>query len=69
MRSYGERLRTVKVCPRGISSKCSRCGSKLANSNYRTLRCSKCIFIGDRDVVATVNLYKRFMLKHSRCGV
>jgi len=31
------------------------------------LRCSKCNYRGDRDVVATINLYKKFTL-YSRCG-
>ena len=61
-------LRAVKVSPKGTSSKCPRCGSKLAEDSYRTLRCIKCNFIGDRDVVATVNLYKKFTSKYSRCG-
>jgi transposase len=31
--------------------------------------CGECGFIGDRDVVATLNLYKKYTKKHSRCGV
>jgi len=60
-------LRAAKVSPRGTSSKCPKCGSRLVNNGHRTLRCSRCGFIGDRDVVATINLYKRFTL-HSKCG-
>jgi len=64
----GERgLRAAKVSPRGTSSKCPKCGSRLADNGYRTLKCGKCNFIGDRDVVATINLYKRFT-PHPRCG-
>ena len=33
------------------------------------LRCRKCGFIGDRDVTATINIYKKYVSKHSRCGV
>jgi len=33
------------------------------------LRCRKCDFIGDRDVIATLNLYKKYVSKYSRCGV
>jgi len=33
------------------------------------LRCRKCNFIGDRDVIATINLYKKYIKKYSRCGV
>ena len=61
-------LRVVKVNPRGTSSKCLKCGSRLVNDGHRTLRCSICGFTGDRDVIATVNLYKMFILEHSRCG-
>ncbi len=61
-------LRVVKVNPRGTSSKCPKCSSKLVDNGYRTLRCSKCNYIGDRDVVATVNLYRKFSFKYSRCG-
>jgi transposase len=31
------------------------------------LRCSRCGFIGDRDIVAVANLYKKLIL-HPRCG-
>jgi len=61
-------LRAVKVNPRGTSTRCPRYGSKLAEDSYRKLRCIKCNSMGDRDVVATVNLYKKFTSKHSRCG-
>jgi len=64
----GERgLRIVKVNPRGTSTRCPRCCSKLVEDSYRTLRCSSCNFIGDRDVVATINLYKKSS-SYSRCG-
>jgi len=65
----GERgLRVARVNPKGSSSKCPRCGSKLVEDGYRTLRCRNCVFTGDRDVIATINLYKRFSSKYSRCG-
>jgi len=62
-------IEVAKVNPRGTSSKCPRCGKKLAKYGHRVLRCRKCSFIGDRDVVAVINLYKKFISKHSRCGV
>jgi len=66
----GERnLEVVKVNPRGTSSKCPRCSGKLVEYGYRVLRCRKCGFIGDRDVTATINIYKKYISKHSRCGV
>ena len=52
----------MKVNPRKTSSLCPRCNSKLVAFNSRILKCSKCEFIGDRDVIACFNLI-------SRCGV
>jgi len=66
----GERnLRVAKIDPRGTSSKCPRCGGKLVEDGYRVLGCKRCGFIGDRDVTATINIYKKYISKHSRCGV
>jgi putative transposase len=62
-------LEVVKINPRGTSSKCPGCGGKLVEDGHRVLRCRKCGFTGDRDVIATVNLYKRYVSKYSRCGV
>jgi putative transposase len=61
-------LEVVKINPKGTSSKCPRCGKKLAEYEHRVLRCRKCNFIGDRDVIATINLYRKFISKYSRCG-
>jgi putative transposase len=69
---YEARERNIEVTkanPRGTSSKCPKCGGKLAENKHRILRCSKCGFVGDRDVIAAINLYKKFISKHSRCGV
>jgi putative transposase len=69
---YEARERSVeatKVNPRGTSSKCPRCGKKLAEYGHRVLRCRKCSLIGDRDAIATINLYKKFTSKYPRCGV
>jgi len=62
-------LKVAKVNPGGTSSKCPRCGKKLAEYGHRVLSCKKCDFTGDRDVIATINLYKKYVSKHSRCGV
>jgi len=62
-------LEVVKINPRSTSSKCPRCGKKLAEYRHRVLRCRKCGFVGDRDVIAAINLYKKYMSKHPRCGV
>jgi transposase len=61
-------LEVIKINPKGTSSKCPRCGSKLVENENRVLRCRKCGFIGDRDVIATINLYKKLIEKHPRCG-
>ena len=55
------------VNPKGTSTKCPRCGDKLVDSGYRTLKCSRCGFIGDKEVVVTINLYKK-LTSHPRCG-
>jgi putative transposase len=62
-------LQVAKIDPRRTSSKCPRCGGRLVEDGYRVLRCRKCDFIGDRDVIATLNLYKKYVSKYSRCGV
>jgi len=64
-------LEVVKVSPRGTSSKCPKCGGKLAENGRRVLECKRCGFVGDRDVIATINLYKKYASKSkcSRCGV
>jgi putative transposase len=62
-------IEVVKINPRSTSSKCPRCGKKLAEYRHRILKCRKCSFVGDRDVTATINLYKKYMSKYPRCGV
>ena len=62
-------LEVVKVNPRGTSSRCPRCGGRLVENEYRVLRCRRCGFVGDRDVIATVNLYKKYVSRYPRCGV
>ena len=52
----------MKVNPKGTSSLCPKCNNKLIAFKGRILRCSRCGFIGDRDVIACFNLI-------SRCGV
>ncbi|MEM1962109.1 MAG: zinc ribbon domain-containing protein [Sulfolobales archaeon] len=53
------------VNPGKTSSTCPRCGSRLEDSGSRVLRCGRCGLAGDRDVIACVNLFYRYL----RCGV
>jgi putative transposase len=55
-------LEVVKINPRSTSSKCPRCGKKLAEYRHRVLRCMKCGFVGDRDVISTINLCKKICI-------
>jgi IS605 OrfB family transposase len=46
----------VVVEPRGTSSTCPRCSSKLVEGGYRRVRCPRCGFEADRDTVAVMNI-------------
>ncbi|MBS7641042.1 MAG: zinc ribbon domain-containing protein [Candidatus Bathyarchaeia archaeon] len=59
------RLEVSYINPMKTSSTCPRCESRLKDNGDRVLKCSKCDFTGDRDVVACINLFYRY----SRCGV
>ena len=53
---------TVKLDPRGTSSTCPVCNSKLMRGIApRRLKCSRCEFEAGRDVVAVINLEKRYL--------
>jgi len=49
----------VVVNPRGTSSLCPKCGSKMVENKYRGMKCLVCGFEADRDVVAVLNIEKR----------
>jgi len=49
----------VAIKPRGTSSICPICGSKLVENRYRKLKCIKCGFEADRDTVAILNIEKK----------
>jgi putative transposase len=53
-------LNVVYVNPRGTSSMCPVCGVKLSPNGHRQMRCPRCGFEGDRDVVAVLNLVRRY---------
>jgi IS605 OrfB family transposase len=46
------------VDPRGTSSECPKCDSKLEENGYRRLRCPSCGYEADRDVVGKLNIRK-----------
>jgi len=47
------------VDPRDTSSECPQCDSKLAENEYRRLKCPRCGYEADRDVVGKLNIRKR----------
>ena len=49
----------VIVDPRGTSSECPQCDSKLEENGYRRLKCLRCGFKADRDVVGKLNIRKK----------
>jgi len=49
----------IVVEPRGTSTTCPMCSSKLIENGYRRLRCATCGFEADRDTVAVLNIEKR----------
>jgi len=55
----------VAINPRGTSSTCPICGSKLVENSYRKLKCIKCGFEADRDTIAILNIEKK---AHEKMG-
>jgi len=49
----------IIVDPRDTSTTCPKCGSRLAEVKLRWMRCTKCGFEEDRDVVAVLNIERR----------
>ena len=47
------------VNPNGTSSECPKCDSKLEENGYRRLKCPKCGFEADRDIIGKLNIRKR----------
>ncbi|MDT7887710.1 MAG: zinc ribbon domain-containing protein [Desulfurococcales archaeon] len=47
------------VNPNGTSSECPKCDSKLEENGYRRLRCPRCGFEADRDIIGKLNIRKR----------
>jgi IS605 OrfB family transposase len=53
----------VVVEPRGTSSTCLRCESKLVENGYRRMWCPTCGFDAERDTVAVMNIEKRALIQ------
>jgi len=53
----------IIVEPRGTSSTCPMCSSKLIENGYRRLKCSRCGFEADRDTVAILNIEMKALSK------
>jgi IS605 OrfB family transposase len=51
------------VDPRGTSSECPKCDAEMIENGYRRLRCPRCGFEADRDVVGKLNIRKRALKK------
>ncbi|MGC9148851.1 MAG: zinc ribbon domain-containing protein, partial [Sulfolobales archaeon] len=51
------------VDPRNTSSECPRCGSKLVENGYRRLKCLRCGFEADRDLVGALNIRRKALAK------
>jgi len=49
----------VEVDPRGTSTTCPKCGSKMEEVGHRRVKCVKCGFETGRDIVAIYNIEKR----------
>jgi IS605 OrfB family transposase len=58
---HGVQLAIVK--PNGTSSECPQCDSKLEENGYRRLRCPRCSFKADRDIIGKLNIRKRALKK------
>jgi IS605 OrfB family transposase len=58
---HGVPLAIVK--PNGTSSECPKCDSKLEENGYRRLKCPRCGFEADRDIIGKLNIRKRALKK------
>jgi IS605 OrfB family transposase len=49
----------IVIDPKGTSTICPRCNSKLVENGYRKMICLKCRFEADRDIVAVQNIERK----------
>ncbi len=50
-------LVVVYVSPYRTSTQCPRCGAKMIETRHRWLKCPRCGYENDRDVIAVMNIY------------
>jgi len=62
-------IKVIVINPKGTSSKCPKCGSKMIKNGYRKMKCKKCGFETDRDVIAILNIEKRTLKQMRRVMV
>jgi putative transposase len=53
----------IVVDPKGTSSTCPMCSSKLVENGYRRMKCVKCGFEADRDTIAVLNIERKALSK------
>jgi transposase len=49
----------IVIDPKGTSITCRICNSKLVDNSYRKMKCLKCRFEADRDVIAIQNIERK----------
>jgi len=53
----------VAVEPRGTSTACPKCNSKMRKNGYRALKCEKCGLEADRDTIAVLNIERKALAR------
>ncbi|WP_448577151.1 RNA-guided endonuclease TnpB family protein [Thermosphaera sp.] len=53
----------VVVEPKGTSTTCPRCNTKMRGNGYRVLKCPACSFEADRDTIAVLNIERKTLSK------
>ena len=49
----------IVIEPRGTSTRCPKCNTKMKENGYRIFKCKACGFEADRDTVAVLNIEKK----------
>lgn len=59
-------VKVIVVDPRGTSSTCPTCGSRLVENGYRIMKCPKCGLTRNRDEIAVLNITKKALFQMGR---